>query len=573
MKPVRSAGFGILLALALTACGPAPAGQGQQGAGTAAGPAPIQRTLVIIARAEMPSLAAAPLVGYSGSLNPPKRLFNAMLDFIDEKEVVHPYLAEALPQLNTDTWRVFPDGRMETTHRLKPNLTWHDGTPLSAEDFVFGWRVYATPELGRARSTPFAQMEEVAAPDERTVVIRWKQPYPDAARMNDSFQSLPRHILERPLRELDSGAFVDHPFWTVQYVGLGPYRLESWEPGAFTDAVAFDGFVLGRPKIDRLRLVYMGDPNTALANMLSGEAHFVLDFILGLEEGLTLEREWAARSGGTVFFAPVLIRLTQVQQRPEYAKPKALVDARVRRALAHGFDVPGALEVFTGGRGDPTWGLVSPRTDYYPAVERAITKRPYDPRTMQRLLEEAGFTRGSDGFHVSSAGERLEVELWNTGGAVFERENRIFADSLRQAGVDTIAKNLGPALLADPQARALVPGMFTGGAGDIRQRLAQHSLVEIPRPENRWQGNNRGGWRSEEFDRVWQAYNGTLEQSERIQQIVQMERILNDDVGTIPHYFTVVITAHGSALKGPVARMTPDAPLGIQYVHTWEWIA
>ena len=50
-----------------------------------------------------------------------------------------------------------------------------------------------------------------------------------------------------------------------------------------------------------------------------------------------------------------------------------------------------------------------------------------------------------------------------------------------------------------------------------------------------------------------------------------MERILNDDVGAIPHYFTVVVTGNVSNLRGPVARMTPDAPLAIQKSWMWEW--
>ena len=267
----------------------------------------------------------------------------------------------------------------------------------------------------------------------------------------------------------------------------------------------------------------------------------------------------------------MLIRLTQIQQRAEYARPKALLDVRVRRALAHAFDVPGALEVFTDGRGVATWTMTSPRVDYYPTVERVITKRPYDPAQTQRTLAEAGYTRGSDGFYVSPTGERLEVEIWNTGGAVFERENRIFADSLRQAGIDASPQTLGPARLRDAEYRALIPGLFTGGAGILDQRLAQHSMQDIPRPDNHWQGSNRGAWASPEFERLWQAYNATLERSERIQQIAGMERLLNEDVGTIPHYFTVVVTAHSGNLKGPVARMTPDAPLAIYRVWTWEW--
>ena len=67
-----------------------------------------------------------------------------------------------MPQLNTESWRVFPDGRMETTYALKPNLAWHDGAPLTADDFVFAWRVYATPELG-VSNTPPASLIEVLA--------------------------------------------------------------------------------------------------------------------------------------------------------------------------------------------------------------------------------------------------------------------------------------------------------------------------------------------------------------------------------------------------------------------------
>jgi ABC-type transport system substrate-binding protein len=70
----------------------------------------------------------------------------------DDRESPTPYLAEALPTANTDTWRILPDGRMETIYRLRPSLTWHDGAPLTAADFVFAWRVYATPELGQGAS-------------------------------------------------------------------------------------------------------------------------------------------------------------------------------------------------------------------------------------------------------------------------------------------------------------------------------------------------------------------------------------------------------------------------------------
>jgi len=521
----------------------------------------------------LPSLAAKPLVGFSGSLDPPVRLFNGMLDYVDENAVPHPYLVEALPKLNTDTWRVFADGRMETVHRLRPNLRWPDGTALTAEDFAFALRVYAKPELGVAGTKPINLMESVAAPDFRTVVIKWRQPFPDADRMDSGFQALPRHVLEadfQSVAEGDAQGFINHPFWTSEYMGLGPYKVENWEPGAFLEATAFDGHALGRPKIDRLRLVPMSDRNTALATMLSGEAHYIVDFILGFDEGASLEREWATSAAGTVFFAPVLFRFSQIQRRPEYVRPKALLDVRVRAAIAYAIDAPGGLEVMTGGKGDLTWTITSPRADYYPLVERAITKRPYDPRKAQQLLEESGFARGSDGFYVSPSGERLELEIWNTGGT-FETENRIFADSLRKAGIDATPQSLGAARLRDQQFRSLIPGLFTGGATTLESRLNQHSIERIARPENRWTGSNRGAWTNEEFERLYQAWNVTLDPTERIQQIVEMDRLVNEDVGSIPHYFTAVVTAHAANLKGPAPRSTPESPLGIHNIWTWEW--
>lgn len=561
----------MILILAIAACTPAVRPASAPGEQTAPAAQMPQRTLVVIVREELPSLAAKSIVAFSGSLDPPKRIFNATLDFIDEKERPQPYLAEALPQMNTDSWRVFPDGRMETVHRLRPNLRWHDGAPLEAEDFVFAWKVFATPEVGVSGTKPIRQMDEVVAPDPRTLVIRWKVPFSEAAQMDLLFQALPRHLLEESFRSValgDSSSFANLSYWTVDYVGLGPFKVDRLEPGSHLDATAFEHHALGRPKIDRLRLRPISDPNTALATMLGGDGHYVADFIIDYEGGTTLEREWSARGGGTVFFAPVLLRTAQIQLRPEYVNPRALLDVRVRRALAHGFDVPGALDVFTGPYGVATSSLTSPRADYYPIIEAGITKRNYDLPMAQRLLEEAGFARGSDGIYVSPAGERMQLDVWTT-GAVFERENRIFADSLRQVGIDTTPQVLGPARLRDSQFRALVPGFFMSGSGN--ERLVEYAIDSIPRAENRWQGNNRGAWENAEYQRLWQQFNGTLDKSERIRQIAQMERLLNEDVGAIPLFYTVVVTGHVGNLKGPVARMTPDAPLAIHYTWLWEW--
>src|SRR5436309_5121089 len=179
---------GVLAALALVAVGgcapigPAPSGE-MVGRGEAA---PSSRTLNLLTRAEPATLALKAPAGAGGqapglSVDSVVRPFNARLDILDAHGNPTPYLAEALPELSTDSWHVFADGRMETSYRLKANITWHDGTPLSAADFVFAWRVYTTPELGLAVTLPQSLMEEVTAPDARTLVVRWRRLYPQAS--------------------------------------------------------------------------------------------------------------------------------------------------------------------------------------------------------------------------------------------------------------------------------------------------------------------------------------------------------------------------------------------------------
>src|SRR5262249_3795610 len=137
------------------------------------------RVLRILSLGEPDQLSLKPL-GASHVYKTVSRMFNAGIGYVDEKGAFHPELVAALPQLNTDTWKVFPDGRMETTYKLRPNLTWHDNTPLTADDFVFGFEVYGGPEMGQARLDPQRRIEEVVAVDPQTVLFRWKEPYADA---------------------------------------------------------------------------------------------------------------------------------------------------------------------------------------------------------------------------------------------------------------------------------------------------------------------------------------------------------------------------------------------------------
>ena len=303
MLPIRT--LFLSLAILAAACAPQQPGPAPRAdASVRTDQSPEARTLIIAFRYEPIALAAK--IPGSGSSNDIKRFFNAALALNDDKGVAQPYLAQSLPQLNTDAWRVFPDGRMETTYRLRSGLTWHDGQPLTSDDFVFAWHVYTAAGLGMFIPRPQEQMTEVVSVDPTTVLIRWKSVYPESgALVNTDFEPLPRHILAQPFAVYeanrdDKETFLNLPYWSTEFVGPGPYRLGSWAPGSEITGTAFDGHALGRPKIDRIIARLLNDENTVASNMLAGAVQYTARFSLFFEHAVVLKREWAASNRGVV---------------------------------------------------------------------------------------------------------------------------------------------------------------------------------------------------------------------------------------------------------------------------------
>ncbi|MPZ14190.1 MAG: hypothetical protein GEU73_07155 [Chloroflexi bacterium] len=72
--------------------------------------------------------------------------------------------------------------------------------------------------------------------------------------------------------------------WAQEYVGLGPYRVERWEPGSAIEAVAFEQHAVGRSKIDRVRVVFIDGANAILASLLTGHVRYSADFAIFYEE-------------------------------------------------------------------------------------------------------------------------------------------------------------------------------------------------------------------------------------------------------------------------------------------------
>ena len=523
-------------------------------------PGPPNRTLVLIRRSE-PTTSAIKGIPFTES-DSRITYFDAGLTYVGDQDIAYPYLATELPRLNTDSWKVMPDGRMETTYRLKPAAVWHDGTPLSAEDFAFAGRVYATVEFGWSKSDPMGQIEEVRASDPATVVIRWRRPFPDADRVTATgLPPLPKHILQDPFERAPE-AFQNLDFWRNQYVGLGPWRLDRWEQGAFVEGVAFDRHVLGRPKIDRLKLIWNSDSNAVLSTLLAGEAQLSEAFAIFPEQGAVLKQQgWA----GTVLAVPNSWRKIDVQVRPEFVNPRALLDVRVRRAFAHAIDRNPIIEAIYLGESIVTDTSVFPTDSYYQEAQKVIARYPYDLRKTEQLMSEAGFTKGPDGVYVSSTDGRISVELRANQPDSLIKEASIIAGNWRQAGFEASERAAAAPEAANSQFRGSFPSFYAGTGGVF----SAYTKSEVSSPLNNWVGRNRGGWSSPDFDRFYEIFALNLDRSARDKAAVEMARIQSEEVPSISLVYLVSSIAIGKGLSGPAPWGAGSSLTWNMYL--WEW--
>src|SRR5205814_5614702 len=77
-------------------------------------------------------------------------IFHGGLTLADDEGNVVPAAAAKVPSIDDGDWKVNQDNTMEVTWRIRPDVYWHDGTPLTADDFVLGFEVIRDPRLGVA---------------------------------------------------------------------------------------------------------------------------------------------------------------------------------------------------------------------------------------------------------------------------------------------------------------------------------------------------------------------------------------------------------------------------------------
>jgi peptide/nickel transport system substrate-binding protein len=550
--------------LVLAACAPTgPAGPAQRddaSGGSSVRSVP-QRPIVIAFSTEVDVLEPS-MNGGTGNRDY-DALTNSYLAYLDPQQRPMPFLAEELPSVERGTWKVLPDGRMETTYRLKKHPTWHDGVPITAHDFVFAHRVRLDPTVAM-RPIVEARISAATALDDHTLYLEWKEPYIWAGMISpEYFAPLPRHRLEE-LYTSDKTAFREGPHWRTEWVGSGPYRLESWEQGVEMRLRAHEGFAFGKPPVDQLIFRFITDANTIVANLLAGNVDVAFHSSIGFSQNQALEQ---AGFAGTTEYWSGNPRYLEFQTRDWGNLQRAVLDPRVRRATLHAVDRQAIVDGLYAGKARAMHVWLHPNDPAFPAVDRAITKYEFDPQRAEALLAEAGWTKGSDGIARNAAGEPLHLHLLNQSGEIDQLEAAVVLNYWKTIGITSEIQVLSRAQQGDGEFRAKFPAVSYNRI-TIDYEAFPWLRSKIATPENRWVGTNRIGYVNPVVDESWTKALGTISDHEREPLIVEALRAMTADAVVSVTHLQPRPVAYRAGLTGPRETWVGESAL---IWNSWEW--
>jgi len=460
-----------------------------------------------------------------------------------------PRLAEKVPSLDDGSIALQADGKERVTYTLRKDVTWQDGVPFTAQDMLFSFKEGMDPALPFVNREALNLVDAIEAPDDFTLVMTFKTPYYAAhtlgARM---LWPLPRHLLQEPydkfLETKNPEDFTNLPYWTSNYVNLGPFRVTEFNPGDSIVFQAYDKFYLGRPKVDVLRIRTFSSENALFSNILAGTVDVYMDVALGPNLGFELVNQWEKPGNGNVHFISGNIRIVVPQVRPDLQKEPGNLDPRVRQALYYALDRDALAVALQGGHAEfAAYAMLTPDNPSFEAAKDGLRQYAYDPEKAKANLQQAGWRYNPDGSLVNATdGRKFQTSLWSTQGS--EQEIGAIADFWRRVGLEVEEFTIPAAFTRDNQYRASYPGWETTANADD----AVLGRLDMPAsPATRWAGTNRAGWDDPEAVRLVNAYRQAI----RPQDQLQATKALSDYVAAQLPFMPFVYQAdHLGARKG-----------------------
>ena len=485
------------------------------------------------------------------------RIFYEPLASWDPDGNLSPVLAAEIP--TQQNGGLSKDGKT-VVWKLKKDVQWHDGKPFTADDVVFNWEYAADPATASAWIATYKEIKAEKV-DSHTVRVTFPKPTPFWA---DAFVGVRGMIIPKHVFEPFKGGKSREAPANLKPVGTGPYRFVDFKPGDIVKGELNPTYhMANRPYFDTIEMKGGGDAvSAARAVIQTGEFDYAWN--LQVEDEILKRLEQGGKgkvdivAGGDIehiqcnFTDPW--KEVDGERSSIKTKHPFLSDPAVRQALSLLVDRASVQEQIYGRTGITTANYLNAPARF----QSKNTKWEFSVDKANQILDAAGWKRGGDGIR-EKGGVKLKMVYQTSINASRQKTQQVVKQAASKAGIDIEIKSITASVYFSSDAANL--DTYPHFSTDIQMYTTTMTqpdpeifmLVftswEVSSKENKWQGRNITRWRSEEYDKLYNASVGELDPAKRAAMYIKMNDLVIQNGVVIPVVWRPRVRAISNKLK------------------------
>ena len=442
-------------------------------------------------------------------------------------EVVQYNVLETLTKIRSDSsivpllaqsWTVTPDNKT-WAFKLRPGVKFQNGEPFNAGSVKFSFERAAAADSTNKDKAVFANIVNLSATDELTVVITLKNTNPDFLFQLGQATA----VIVEPKSAAGNN---------TQPVGTGPFKLESWAKGSNLVLTRWDGFRdVKSVALRRVTIRFISDAAAQVAGLLAGD----VDLFPRVSAARSLaqfkaDKRFQVLVGGSR--AKTIVAINN--------KKKPLDDVRVRRAIAMAIDRKQVVDAVADGFGTPIGSCYVPGA---PGYVDLTAVNAYNPDKARALLKEAGISTP------------LELSLKLPPTPYARQGGEVIAAMLAKVGI--VAKQ------ESVEWAQWHSGVYAQKAYDLTiiSHVEPLDFGNFARPGYYW------NYESAQFNALWARINATADSTQRGKLMAEAQRLVADDAVAAYLYQPTWITVASARLKG----VWTDMPIFANDLAALSW--
>lgn len=333
-------------------------------------------------------------------------------DFQEHPPTFKPLLAKS--------YEFSPD-RKVLTFRLRDDVVWSDGVPVTAEDVRWTWQAQMHPDVAWEGADSKRWIRDVEVVDPHTVRFHFERAYAKQLLDANECPILPKHAWEK----LPFSQWRQNNDWFRQNLVVdGPFTIASWEPQQQIVLARNDRyFEQGLPRLDRVVLRQIADQSAGFTQLLSGD----LDFISQIAVSDMPRVKASPHLELISFWANLYVAAGWNNDHPLFKDPE------VRRALTLAIDRQTIVDTLLGDLGKVA---DSPIISTIWAHNDSLQPLPYDPAEARRILAAKGWRDSNGDGVLDKGGKPFAFELISNAGNQLRADATVMIqDQLKKVGI------------------------------------------------------------------------------------------------------------------------------------------